>query len=50
MATGIFMWGDELSLLGITGALGIISGLSFWGIARPDSGYVTPSLNHPGAA
>jgi len=46
MATGLFMWGDQVnhdftSLLGITGALGMIAGLSFWEIARPDRQYGT---------
>ncbi len=41
MATGYFMWGTELGydvggLFAITGALGIIAGLAFWVIARPD--------------
>lgn len=46
MATGVFIWGDQVNhdftaLLGITGALGMIGGLSFWEIARPDRRHVT---------
>lgn len=46
MATGVVMWGDQVHhdftmLLGITGALGMIAGLSFWEIARPDRRHIT---------
>lgn len=41
MVAGYSMWGIELGydvggLFAITGALGIVSGLAFWVIARPD--------------
>jgi hypothetical protein len=36
MATGFAIWGAELTLFAITGTLGLIAGLSFWAIARPD--------------
>ena len=41
MTTGVFIWGVQANhdftwLLGITGTLGMIAGLTFWEIARPD--------------
>ncbi|HEX5280071.1 MAG TPA: hypothetical protein VFW28_08325 [Micropepsaceae bacterium] len=41
IATGFVMWGAELTLFAITGALGLIAGLSFWAIARPDRSHGT---------
>lgn len=41
MTTGFAIWGAEVTLFAITGALGLVAGFSFWAIARPDRSHGT---------